>query len=81
MARQLKGIKDKEVAQIIKNLGRNIKTAREAQKLTQQELASRAGVAISTIWELENECLEDFRFSTVSAVANSLDMEILKLLS
>jgi len=81
MGRQNKGIKDKDLARLIKNLSKNLYSARISKGLTQQALASQANMAISTIWELENARVEDFRMSTVTAIAGQLGVDVLTLLS
>ena len=81
MGRQNKGIKDKDLGRLIKNLSKNLYAARISKGLTQQALASQANMAISTIWELENARVEDFRMSTLTAIATQLGVDVLSLLS
>jgi transcriptional regulator with XRE-family HTH domain len=80
MGRLFKGIKSKEMEKIINNLSRNIRHLRDEKKLTTQELASDAKVSISTISEIENARIEDFRMSTIIAIAKVLDASPLSLL-
>lgn len=81
VARQLKGITDRELAKLIRNLAKNVKEHRIAQGITQQTLAARSNMAISTIWELENARIEDLRLSTITAIAQTLKVDALKLLA
>ncbi len=80
MGRLFKGIKSKEMEKIINNLSRNIRHLRDEKKLTTQDLASDAKVSISTISEIENGRIEDFRMSTIIAIAKILDASPLSLL-
>lgn len=81
MGRNIKGIKDRELKILINNLAKNLKKARTEQGLSMQELATAAKVSTSTIWELENVKAEDFRMSTVTAIANQLGLNPLSLMS
>lgn len=80
MARQRKGITDKELGRLIRSLAKNVKEHRITQGITQQTLAARANIAISTIWELENAKVEDLRLSTITAIAQTLKIDTIKLL-
>lgn len=81
MGRQIKGIKNKDLARLLKNLSKNLYSARVSKGLTLQALASKANMATSTIWELENARAEDFRMSTITAIATELGVDVLSLLS
>lgn len=81
MGRNINGIKDKELKNLIANLARNLKKARIESGLTMQELATASKIATSTIWELENLKVEDFRMSTITAIANQLGINALVLIS
>lgn len=80
MGRQQKGIKDKELGKLIKNLAKNVHRERARKGLTMQSLASLAKVATSTVFEIENGKVEDLRMSTITALAHKLDIEPLELL-
>lgn len=79
MGRLKKGIKDKELAKLIKNLAKNLYETRRMKGLTLQSLASQAGMATSTIWEIENGKAEDLRFSTLTSLAQVLEIDPIKL--
>jgi len=81
MGRSSNGIRDKELKLIINNLAKNLKKARIEQGLTMQELATASRIATSTIWELENVKVEDFRMSTVTAIAKQLGLNPVLLIS
>ncbi|MEA9357374.1 helix-turn-helix transcriptional regulator [Bacteriovorax sp. PP10] len=81
MGRNIKGIKDRELKILINNLAKNLKKARTEQGLSMQELATAAKISTSTIWELENVKAEDFRMSTITAIANQLGLSPLTLIS
>jgi len=80
MGRQKKGIKDKELGKLIKNLAKNVRRERARKGFTMQALASLAKMATSTVFEIENGKVEDLRMSTVTALANKLEIEPLELL-
>jgi transcriptional regulator with XRE-family HTH domain len=80
MARVKKGIRDKELAKLIRNLAKNLREIRQARGITQQTLAYSAQMAISTIWEIENEQIEDLRMSTITAIAQALKISAYDLI-
>jgi transcriptional regulator with XRE-family HTH domain len=59
--------------EIAQTLAQRLKVARLAQGLTQAELATRAGVSVGTIRNLERD--GDCAFATVIKVAQSLRLE------
>ncbi len=58
--------------QILSELGDRIRAARIDMPLTQDELAARAGVSISTVAKIERG--EDVRFSSMLAILRALGM-------
>ncbi|RJL23203.1 helix-turn-helix domain-containing protein [Bailinhaonella thermotolerans] len=64
----------------VSTIGQRIRRLREEQKLSQQELADRAGLDISTIVKLENGLRRNPRGTTVLQIANALDAEPATLL-
>ncbi|WP_413560425.1 helix-turn-helix domain-containing protein [Bdellovibrio sp. HCB209] len=80
MGRTIKGIRDKELSKLVKNLARNVHRERTKQGMTMQTLATLAKMATSTVFEIENGKVEDFRMSTVTALAQKLGVEPLELL-
>ncbi|QDK44700.1 hypothetical protein DOM22_05755 [Bdellovibrio sp. ZAP7] len=80
MGRVVKGIKDKELGKLVKNLSKNLHRERTRLGFTMQSLASMAQMATSTVFEIENGKVEDVRMSTITALARQLDMDPLDLL-
>ncbi|WP_413586773.1 helix-turn-helix domain-containing protein [Bdellovibrio sp. HCB274] len=80
MGRIIKGINDKELNRLVKNLARNVQRERAKQGLTMQSLATLAQMATSTVFEIENGKVEDFRMSTITALAQRLGVDPLELL-
>jgi transcriptional regulator with XRE-family HTH domain len=65
------------------SIGPRLKALREARQMSQQELATRAGVSISVVFRIEQgqKTGLDPRLSTLMALARGLDMEPDKLLA
>ncbi|WP_413577772.1 helix-turn-helix domain-containing protein [Bdellovibrio sp. HCB290] len=80
MGRIIKGINDKELNRLVKNLAKNVQRERAKQGLTMQSLATLAKMATSTVFEIENGKVEDFRMSTITALAQKLGVDPLELL-
>ena len=58
----------------------NIKEIRISKKLTQQQLAEKAQLAINTIAEIEQQRVENLRLSTITALGIALKIKPLNLL-
>lgn len=63
-----------------RHLASTLKTARQRQALSQQELAQRANVAIGTVRAIEAGRTVEPGFFTVLALAHALDMDMPTLL-
>src|SRR5262245_27999760 len=63
----------------LKALGRFIKATRQAQGLTQRELASRARVAQQSISPIERGAVTA-SLASLNAIAEALDVDVFKLL-
>ncbi|HEX9679749.1 MAG TPA: helix-turn-helix transcriptional regulator, partial [Candidatus Saccharimonadales bacterium] len=61
-------------------LGLAIKSAREAAKLTQDDLSDRAGLAYSTLAKIEQGAIKNPSFSTILALSRALNLSIEQLL-
>jgi len=55
-------------------IGAQVKRERERALLTQQELAERAGVGLTTLNRIENDHAEP-HFRTIRKIAKALDMD------
>lgn len=62
-------------------LGRRLRTAREGKRLSQQQLAGLASVAIGTVRALERARSVDPSFFTVLALARALDLDAANLIA
>ena len=71
---------DPRLESLIKNFCVNIKIMREAENLTQQELAEKSQLAVNTIAEIEQQRIENLRLSTITSLGNALKVPPLKLL-
>jgi transcriptional regulator with XRE-family HTH domain len=56
-------------------IGRNLKELRERARLTQRELADRAKVSLSIIFQIEQGARTDPRISTIAALADALGVD------
>ena len=70
----------KVVAKYLSNLASNVRKYRIEAALTQQELATAAHLATTTIHEIESEKLGDVRLTTLCAIAKTLKKDPIKLI-
>jgi len=61
---------------LIQELGRAIRDGRTARKLTQAQLAARAGVSLNTLNRLENGLFPDLGIKKAGAILEKLGMEL-----
>jgi DNA-binding XRE family transcriptional regulator len=61
-------------------LARNLKRVREVQSLTRAQLARLSNVNRTTIYKLETQRYKDARVSTVSALAEAMEVSLGTLL-
>lgn len=61
------------------SIGDRIRSLREFRDLTQEGLASRAGVSVDTIRKLEQNLRQSARISTLRALARALDVQLERL--
>ena len=66
-------IDDPLLKPLIANLISNVKTRRLKAGISQQELATKAALAVNTISEIEQERIGDIRLSTVTALAKAFE--------
>ena len=72
---------DKDLARFIRSFAKNLKSLRDKADLSQQELASKAGLSTTTVYELENARVADIRLGTIVALARALGKPPLGLLN
>jgi len=58
----------------VMKIGTQVKRAREQALLTQEELAARAGVGLTTLNRIERDRVEP-HFRTIRKIARALDMD------
>jgi transcriptional regulator with XRE-family HTH domain len=58
------------------SLAAKLKKLREAQKLSQQDLAVKAGLSISVVSQIEQGKKQDPRTSTMLAIADALGVSV-----
>lgn len=66
--------------EVLRIIGANIAAARAHRKISQNQLALRTGVSLSTLNEIETRCHRDIRISTLVALAKELDVSLVQLL-
>jgi transcriptional regulator with XRE-family HTH domain len=62
-------------------LGDRVRELRKARGWSQQALGDRAGVTAQTVWLLETHQLKDVKLSTLSKIADALEVSITDLLA
>lgn len=80
MPRLEKKYDDKFLVKLVGYVGKMLRYYREQAGLSQNKLAKLSGVSISTINEIENCVVNDVRFSTVTTLAQHLEIDPLKLI-
>jgi transcriptional regulator with XRE-family HTH domain len=60
-------------------LGARLRALREAAGLSQQEVATRAGISLSVVFQLEQGKRKDPKLSTLVALAEALGTDVGKL--
>jgi transcriptional regulator with XRE-family HTH domain len=57
-------------------IGARLRALRRAQGISQQELAMRAGISMSVVFQMEQGVKKDPRLSTVAALAEGLGIPV-----
>ena len=70
---------DKNLERLILSVCINLKEIRVSKKLTQQQVAERAQLAINTVAEIEQQRVENLRLSTITALGDALEIKPLDL--
>ena len=73
-------IQDRELKRLIEVFCANVIEKRRSSGLTQQQLASKAELAVNTIAEIEQGRIENLRLSTVTAIGQAFNLKALDLL-
>lgn len=61
------------------DIGKRVRTAREARGITQEELARRAGVPLNRVGRIETGAVTDPHYSTLSRIAAGLGVSVAEL--
>ncbi len=61
-------------------IGSRIKTARKVARISQEELARRAGMSLKGVGDIERGDIEDPHYSSLSKIADALGMSVGELL-
>ena len=80
MPRVSKQYDDKFLVKLVGQIGKLLRYYREEAQLSQNRLAKKSGVSISTINEIENCIVNDIRLSTISTLGRHLGIDPLKLM-
>lgn len=80
MPRLKKKYDDKFLVRLVGYFGKMLRYYREQAGLSQNKLSKLSGVSISTINEIENCVVNDVRFSTVTTLAQYLEIDPLRLI-
>jgi transcriptional regulator with XRE-family HTH domain len=62
------------------SVGERVRRLRKRAKLTQQELAGKAGISLSNLAQIEQGQKVDPRVSTITALAEALGVDVNELL-
>ena len=57
-------------------MGIKLREAREAKKMTQEELALKSGISRQTISAIENNIAKETKIGTLMALAKALEMSV-----
>lgn len=74
-------IEDEVLKSLLFTFSLNMEVVRKFRGMTQQELAFKSKLSISTVAAIEQKCLQNLNFSTLTAVAKALKVTPVSLLS
>ena len=80
MGRLKKQYEDKDLSEALATVRRKLVIFRESLDLSQNELARRSGISLSTINDIENGLASDIRLSTIVSLATALKKNPIELL-
>ncbi|MBY0314008.1 MAG: helix-turn-helix transcriptional regulator [Bdellovibrionales bacterium] len=75
-----KKIDDKDLGKLMGKIAQNVREGRIQSKLSQQALAERSGIAITTLSDIELAKAYNLKLSTLVSLARELKLKILDLL-
>ncbi len=70
-----KQIDDKDLDRVMSSIAKRVKDARKAQNLSQQVLTTNAGIAITTLSDIESERAYNLKLSTLVSLARQLKLK------
>ena len=74
-------IEDEVLKSLLSTFSLNMEMVRKFRGMTQQQLAFKSKLSISTVAAIEQKCLQNLNFSTLTAVSKALDVTPVSLLS
>ncbi len=74
-------IEDDVLKNLLNTFSLNMEMVRKFRGMTQQELAFKSKLSISTVAAIEQKCLQNLNFSTLTAVSKALRVTPVSLLS
>lgn len=66
---------------VMTSIGERVRTLRERAEMSQQELASKAGLSVSIVSQLERGRSADPRISTLRGLAKALNVSVHELIN
>jgi len=74
-------IEDEVLKNLLFTFALNMEIVRKYRGMTQQELAFKSKLSISTVAAIEQKCLQNLNFSTLTAISKALRVTPMSLLS
>ncbi|MDE0151392.1 MAG: helix-turn-helix transcriptional regulator [Bdellovibrionales bacterium] len=74
-------IEDEVLKNLLYTFALNMEMVRKYRGMTQQELAFKSKLSISTVAAIEQKCLQNLNFSTLTAISKALKVTPINLLS
>ena len=74
-------IEDEELKNLLMTFSINMEMVRKFRGMTQQKLAFKSKLSISTVAAIEQKCLQNLNFSTLTAISKALGVTPVSLLS
>lgn len=69
-----------DLTELLRQIGRNVSALRTRKRFSQTELSRRSKVSLTTINEIETRQFRDIRLSTLSAIARTLGVPVVRVL-